>query len=108
MRARVYNYETVFDFGKHKGKSLKEVLAKDSRYIGFLYLDNVRRFILDFDVIRQLEGNGFFDNLEFPYYGSGGSIPFRHTNITKEEIIIEFKCRHEDFIKDPESYNEKF
>ena len=35
MKSQIYYAETIFDFGAHKGKSLKEVLLMDFSYINW-------------------------------------------------------------------------
>lgn len=106
MKPQIYNFDTKFDFGKHNGKPLRDVLNRDGRYIGYLIGDNVLQFVLDPATMNELEKAGFFDDLEYPYYGSGGSIPLKDMGYKKEDIINEFKRRYEDFNKDPEAYEE--
>jgi len=106
MKPQIYNFETRFDFGKHKGKSLLEVLkARESRYIGYLVFNNVPWFILDPVTLNLLDKDGFFDDLEMSYYGSGGSFPLSSIiGYKKEDIVNQLKKNYEDFIKDPTTY----
>ena len=93
MKPQIYNFETRFDFGKHKGKSLLEVLkARESRYIGYLVFNNVPWFILDPVTLNLLDKDGFFDDLEMSYYGSGGSFPLSSIiGYKKEDIVNQLK-----------------
>jgi hypothetical protein len=107
MEPKVYNFETPFDFGKHKGRTLRDVLkGRDGRYIGYLIGENILQFILDPTTMNELDKAGFFDDLEFPCYVSGGSIPLKDMGYEKEDIINEFKRRYDEFVKDPLAYEE--
>jgi hypothetical protein len=107
MKPKIYNFDTPFDFGKHNGRSLRDVLkCRDGRYIGYLIADNVLQFVLDPNTMNELENAGFFDDLEYPYYGGGGSIPLRDMGYKKEDILNELKSRYEEFNKDPIAYEE--
>lgn len=107
MKTKVYNFNTPFDFGKHNGRTLGDILkGRDGRYIGYLIGDNVLQFILDPTTINELDKVGFFDDLEYPCYVSGGSIPLKDMGYKKEDILNEFKRRYEEFNKDPIAYEE--
>lgn len=107
MKPQIYNFDTKFDFGKYKGRTLQNIIeARDSKYIGYLLVDNVRQFIFDPETMDQLEKVRFFDDLEYPYYGSGGCIPLKDMGYSKEDILNEFKKRYEEFTKDPAAYEE--
>lgn len=42
MKAQIYNFETLFDFGKHRGKSLKYILeSRVEKYIGYLLAEDM-------------------------------------------------------------------
>lgn len=108
MKTKVYNFNTPFDFGKHKGRTLLDVLkARDGRYIGYLIGENILQFVLDPATMNELDKIGFFDDLEYPCYVSGGSIPLKDMGCKKEYILNEFKRRYEKFNKDPIGYEEE-
>jgi hypothetical protein len=105
MRTQIYNFETKFNFGKWKGKTLLEVLNYgQSRYVGYLIANNIKRFILDPETLNILENKGFFDDLEMSYYVSGGSFPLSGIGFTKDDILDLLRKRYDDYIKDPDNY----
>jgi hypothetical protein len=55
MEAMIYNFDTRFNFGKFKGKTLYDVLYVEhgAHYVGYLIVLNVMRFILDQKVLMH-------------------------------------------------------
>jgi len=105
MKPKIYSFDTLFDFGKHKGRTLRDVLnLKDEKYIGYLIGENILQVVLDPTTLEELDDAGFLDDLEFPCYLRGGSIPLKDMGYEKEDIINEFKRRYEIFVKDPVAY----
>jgi|ERR1035437_4547049 hypothetical protein len=106
MKSQSYNLETRFNFGKHKGKSLREVINNyESKYIGHLIFYDFPWFILDPETMNFLDKEGFFDNLDMSFYGSGGSFPLNGiVGFNKDYILKQLKKRYEEFIHDPATY----
>lgn len=104
MKTQVYNLHTKFNFGKHKGKSLLEVIESgESRYIGYLVIHNVLWFVLHPDTIMILDKRIFFDNLIISDYGLGGAAIVA---IEKEDILSGLKKNFDDYNKNPIAYEE--
>lgn len=109
MKPKIYNFDTPFDFGKHKGRTLIDVLnLRDEKYIGYLIRENILQVVLDPATLEELDHAGYFDNLEFPCYVKGGSIPIKTMGYEKEDIINEFKRRYDEFVKNPKAYEKDF
>jgi hypothetical protein len=105
MKPQIYNFETCFNFGKHKGRSLLKVInGYEERYIGYLIANDSPWFILDPETLNILEKNGFFDDLHRSAPVSGGSIPLSDFGIKKEDVLSQLKKRYADFIRDPNAY----
>lgn len=108
MKSQVYKLDTTFNFGKHKGKTLRSIiLNNESKYIGFLIFEDVSWFIMDLDTINFLEGKGFFDDIHMSYYGNGGTMPLSSFGLDKESIVNYLKSKYDEYIRDPEEYERK-
>jgi hypothetical protein len=107
MKPLIYSFETKFNFGKWKGKSLLEVLNYgQSRYIGYLIANNILWFVFDPETMNILERKGVFDDLEMSFDVSGGSLPLNGMGLKKEHILSILRRRYNDFINDPIAYEE--
>jgi len=107
MKPQIYNFETIFNFGKWKGKSLLEVLNYgESRYIGYLIGNNILWFILDPETMNSLEKIGFFDDLAMSFNGDGGRLPLDAMGLKKEHLLSILRRRYNDFTNDPIVYEE--
>jgi len=105
MKAQVYDLTTPFNFGKHKGRSLLQIInSYQSRYLGYLICTGNPLFILSPKARIELEEKGYFDDLYMSAYTGGGSIP---VNMTRQEIIDTLTKKYEEFISNPEEYNQK-
>ena len=45
MNMKLYNLHTIFDFGRHKGKSIQDIVKKDYSYLSWC-IENVEWFAL--------------------------------------------------------------
>ena len=52
MRNRIYNIDDEFDFGKYKGKTIKDLLKENPGYVDWL-IRNFRGFALSYDAFEQ-------------------------------------------------------
>lgn len=52
IERQVYDRDTVLDFGKHRGKTVGEVLAEDARWLIWA-AENVERMELDDEVLGE-------------------------------------------------------
>jgi hypothetical protein len=108
MIPQIYTLDTKFNFGKFKGITLKEVIeGYESRYIGYLILNDVLWFILNPKTLEFLEKEGFFDNLDVSFYCSGGAIGANEAGLTKRDIMNLMKKRFEDYNVDPDGYTKR-
>jgi hypothetical protein len=105
MKTQIYNFETRFNFGKHIGKSLLELIQKGySPYIAYLIYHDVLCFILDPETMYTLDKKKFFDNLEMAVIESGGTLPMKDLGFSKEIIIEQLMKNYNDFVRDPNEY----
>lgn len=113
MKVQVYDFNTCFNFGKHKGKTLLEVLhAGETRYIGWCIFYPVKCFVLDPNTIRALDSEHFFDDLDCSFPTEGGALPITglkvgNTIFNKAWIMNELSTRYKEFKSDPEAYSKK-
>jgi hypothetical protein len=105
MKPQIYDLETKFNFGKHIGKSLREVIYnRESRYIGYLIANDILWFILDPETMNFLDKKGFFNDLDMSLYTGGGCFTLSEIGYTKEDILALLKKRFDDFTNDPIAY----
>lgn len=105
MKPQIYNFDTRFNFGKHKGRSLTDILRSyESKYIGDLIANDILWFILDIETMNFLEKNGFLDDLNMSANISGGSISLSDIGLKKEDVLNILKKRYDDFMRDPIAY----
>lgn len=106
MLTQVYKLNTIFNFGKHKGKTLKNILdSGEGRYVGYLIVSGVKRFVLHPDTVKELEHCGFFDDMPISYYGSCGFISTKGiVGCPKSEILEMLQSQYDEFIKNPGGY----
>jgi len=83
---------------------MEVIQCYESRYIGYLIFNDVPWFILDPDTVKFLEKEGFFDDLDMSYYGSGGSLSLNGIGFKKEDILNHLRKRYDDYTSDPVAY----
>lgn len=63
--SKIYQLNTIFDFGKHKGKTLNEVyLSEGFNYLAWCVLKR-EKFYLDWDDFRKNYPNENFENADY-------------------------------------------
>ncbi|PZX09659.1 hypothetical protein LX69_03532 [Breznakibacter xylanolyticus] len=108
MHTQVYHLNTSLNFGKHAGKTIVDLLESgESRYIGYLIFNNIKRFILHPDTIKKLNLQGFFDDMPISCYCNGGMLSTNQfEGFSKSDILESLNNKYQEYIFNPQKYEE--
>jgi hypothetical protein len=89
---KIYNIETVFTFGRYKGKSIAEVLKTDHDYITWCIM-NVDNFILTEQIFQDFKDKGY----QFHVYHAFGFEPIEIDELKKiQENKLQYKSQNQN------------